>query len=82
MILGWLRLGSIATYVSHPVMVGFCSAGEILIAISQLKYMLGIKVSKAAAVTLVSACEPCQGALVWLVLTADSEDDDDYLRLG
>lgn len=57
MILGWLRLGSIATYVSHPVMVGFCSAGEILIAISQLKYMLGIKVSKAAAVTLVSACE-------------------------
>lgn len=64
MILGWLRLGSIATYVSHPVMVGFCSAGEILIAISQLKYMLGIKVSKAAAVILASASEPDKTCLL------------------
>lgn len=46
-VLGWLRLGSVATYVSHPVMVGFCTAGEILIAVSQLKYLLGIKVRRA-----------------------------------
>lgn len=43
-LLGSLRLGTIANYVSHPVMVGFCTAGEILIAVSQLKYLLGIKV--------------------------------------
>lgn len=42
--LGVLKMGEIATYVSHPVMQGFCSGGEILIAISQLKYLFGIKI--------------------------------------
>ena len=44
MVLGLFKMGEIATYVSHPVMQGFCSAGEILIAISQLKYLFGIKI--------------------------------------
>jgi MFS superfamily sulfate permease-like transporter len=50
-LLGWLKLGSVATYVSHPVMVGFCTAGEILIAVSQLKYLLGIKVSRNTCIS-------------------------------
>lgn len=42
--LGLLKMGEIATYVSHPVMQGFSSGGEILIAISQLKMLFGIKI--------------------------------------
>jgi len=41
---GVLKLGEIATYVSHPVMQGFCAGGEILIAISQLKFLFGISI--------------------------------------
>lgn len=42
--LGVLKLGEIATYVSHPVMQGFCAGGEILISISQLKFLFGINI--------------------------------------
>lgn len=44
--LGLLKMGEIATYVSHPVMQGFSSGGEILIAISQLKMLFGIKIPR------------------------------------
>ncbi|MHC5350175.1 SulP family inorganic anion transporter [Metapseudomonas furukawaii] len=37
-----LRLGFIANFLSHPVISGFISASALLIAISQLKHILGI----------------------------------------
>lgn len=43
-VMGLLRLGQVASYVSHPVMGGFSSGGEILIAVSQLKMLFGIKI--------------------------------------
>ncbi|NVK29992.1 MAG: sulfate permease [Gammaproteobacteria bacterium] len=44
-ILGMLRAGVIANFLSHPVISGFITASGVLIAISQLKHILGIKVS-------------------------------------
>lgn len=42
---GLLRLGFLAWFLSHPVISGFISGSAVLIAIGQLKYILGIKFS-------------------------------------
>lgn len=42
-VMSLLRLGFIANFLSHPVISGFISASGILIAVSQLKHILGIK---------------------------------------
>jgi SulP family sulfate permease len=44
-ILGVFRFGFIANLLSHPVIAAFITASAILIAISQLKHVLGIEVS-------------------------------------
>lgn len=45
MLLGFLRLGFIANFLSHPVIAGFITASGIIIAASQLKNILGVDVS-------------------------------------
>ncbi len=42
LLLGVLRLGFLANFLSHPVIAGFITASGILIAASQLKHVLGI----------------------------------------
>ncbi len=42
---GLLRLGFLAYFLSHPVISGFISGSAVLIAIGQLKYILGIKLA-------------------------------------
>ncbi|MEP3331848.1 sulfate permease [Sedimentitalea sp.] len=42
LLLGVLRLGFLANFLSHPVIAGFITASGILIATSQLKHILGI----------------------------------------
>ncbi|MGB0959293.1 MAG: SulP family inorganic anion transporter [Halocynthiibacter sp.] len=42
-LMGLLRLGFLANFLSHPVIAGFITASGILIAMSQLKHLLGIK---------------------------------------
>ena len=44
-LLGVLRLGFLANFLSHPVIAGFITASGIIIATSQLKHILGIKAS-------------------------------------
>lgn len=41
-VLGIFRLGFLANFLSHPVIAGFITASGILIATSQVKYVLGI----------------------------------------
>ncbi|MGB7242628.1 MAG: sulfate permease [Sulfitobacter sp.] len=41
--MGILRLGFIANFLSHPVISGFITASGILIAVSQLKHVLGVE---------------------------------------
>lgn len=42
MILGLLRMGFLANFLSHPVISGFITASGILIATSQFKHILGV----------------------------------------
>ncbi|WP_371055365.1 SulP family inorganic anion transporter [Rhodosalinus sp. K401] len=42
-VMGVLRLGFLANFLSHPVIAGFITASGILIAASQLKHILGIE---------------------------------------
>lgn len=42
MLMGLLRLGFLANFLSHPVIAGFITASGILIATSQLKHILGV----------------------------------------
>ena len=42
-VLGVLRLGFVANFLSHPVIAGFITASGVLIATSQLKHILGIE---------------------------------------
>ena len=46
MLLGVFRLGFLVNFISHPVIVGFTSAAAIIIAISQLKDLLGIQIPR------------------------------------
>jgi len=43
LIMGVLRLGFLARFLSHPVIAGFIAASGLLIAASQLKALLGVK---------------------------------------
>jgi SulP family sulfate permease len=42
---GALRLGFLAYFLSHPVISGFITGSAVLIAVGQLKHMLGVKVA-------------------------------------
>ena len=42
LLMGVLRLGFLANFLSHPVITGFITASGILIATSQLKHILGV----------------------------------------
>ena len=42
LVMGFLRLGFLASFLSHPVISGFITASGLLIAASQLKHILGV----------------------------------------
>ncbi|MBN7799132.1 SulP family inorganic anion transporter [Parahaliea mediterranea] len=43
LVMGALRLGFLANFLSHPVISGFITASGIVIALSQLKHVLGVQ---------------------------------------
>jgi SulP family sulfate permease len=43
LLMGLLRLGFLANFLSHPVISGFMSASGLLIALSQMKTIMGVK---------------------------------------
>ncbi|KAK7896867.1 hypothetical protein WMY93_022192 [Mugilogobius chulae] len=45
-ILGLLRFGFVAIYLSEPLVRGFTTAAAVHVVVSQLKYLLGIKTSR------------------------------------
>ncbi|MFN7116663.1 MAG: SulP family inorganic anion transporter [Saprospiraceae bacterium] len=46
LLLGILRLGFLVNFLSHPVVSGFTSASAVIIAVGQLKNLLGISLQK------------------------------------
>ncbi|MBY5927687.1 sulfate permease [Halomonas sp. DP8Y7-3] len=53
-LMGFLRLGFFANFLSHPVIGGFLSASGLLIAISQLSHLLGIDAGGYTALALIT----------------------------
>ncbi|NDL68964.1 SulP family inorganic anion transporter [Vreelandella alkaliphila] len=53
--MGVLRLGFLVNFLSHPVISGFITASGILIAISQLKHIVGVEASGHNVIELLSA---------------------------
>ncbi len=51
-VLGLLRFGFVANFLSHPVVAGFISSSGILIVLSQVKHLLGIAASGDTVPTL------------------------------
>ncbi|WP_444931618.1 SulP family inorganic anion transporter [Microbulbifer sp. SSSA002] len=54
-VLGALRLGMLANFLSHPVISGFITASALLIALSQLRHLLGIPASGDTAPELIAS---------------------------
>ena len=55
LLMGLLRLGFLANFLSHPVISGFITASGLLIATSQLKTLMGVKAEGHNFLELVSA---------------------------
>jgi SulP family sulfate permease len=54
-VMGLLRLGFLASFLSHPVISGFISASGLLIAASQLKTLMGVQAQGHSLVDLLVA---------------------------
>jgi len=50
-VLSFLRLGFLVNFLSHPVIIGFTAAAAIIIAISQLKDLLGFPIPRELSTT-------------------------------
>lgn len=46
LLLGTFRLGFLADYLSHPVLVGFTTAAALIIGASQLQHLLGLSIRR------------------------------------
>jgi len=49
---GFLRLGVLANYISHPVASGFVTASALLIALGQIKHLFGLEMEGHTALEL------------------------------
>lgn len=56
--MGLLRLGFLASFLSHPVISGFITASALIIAASQLKSLLGIQAAGSTLVEQLAALLP------------------------
>ena len=54
-LMGLLRLGFLANFLSHPVIAGFISASAILIILSQVKHLLGIPLEGSSLLPMLSS---------------------------
>ncbi len=68
LVLGIFKLGFLANFLSHPVISGFISASGILIAVSQLKYVLGIDASGHTLVEIIGSLASHLTELHWITV--------------
>ena len=66
---GLLRLGFLANLLSHPVISGFITASGILIAVSQLKHLLGVNAHGHSLPELVASLLQHVGETNFITLT-------------
>ncbi|EPX84660.1 high affinity sulfate transporter 1 [Rubellimicrobium thermophilum DSM 16684] len=63
--MGLLRLGFLASFLSHPVIGGFITASGILIATSQLRHLLGIEAGGDTLPEMIATLAAHLGAIHW-----------------
>jgi SulP family sulfate permease len=66
--LGFLRLGFLANFLSHPVIAGFITASGIIIAASQLKNIFGIDASGHNLLEIVVSLVEHLGEVNWITV--------------
>ena len=66
LVLGFLRLGFLANFLSHPVIAGFITASGIIIAASQLKNILGIDASGHNLLEIIVSLLEHLGEVNWI----------------
>jgi SulP family sulfate permease len=67
-VMGLLRLGFLANFLSHPVISGFISASGLLIAASQLKTLMGVKAQGHDLLALLTSLAAQIQNIHWLTL--------------
>lgn len=67
-VMGVLRLGMLANFLSHPVISGFITASGIIIAASQVKHILGVNASGHNLLELATSIVEHLGELHWPTL--------------
>ncbi|GHE19485.1 SulP family inorganic anion transporter [Halomonas urumqiensis] len=67
-VMGLLRMGFFANFLSHPVIAGFLSASGLLIAASQAGHLLGIEASGYTVTELVVSLATGLGGVHWPTL--------------
>ncbi|MDP7149993.1 MAG: sulfate permease [Paracoccaceae bacterium] len=68
LVMGVLRLGFLANFLSHPVIAGFITASGILIATSQLKHLFGIEAKGHNLIELLASLWQNLGDTNWITL--------------
>jgi SulP family sulfate permease len=63
--MGFLRLGFLANFLSHPVISGFITASGILIAAGQVKHLLGVPAEGHNLTAILRALAGNLGAVNW-----------------
>jgi SulP family sulfate permease len=66
MVLGLLRLGFLANLLSHPVISGFISASAILIAVGQIKHLIGVSASGENLIAMLAQLALKADGLNWV----------------
>jgi len=69
-ILGLLRMGFLANFLSHPVISGFISGASILIVLSQLPHLLGLASLPNSPAELLAAWQPVNSLVLGMGLLA------------
>lgn len=68
LVLGFLRLGFLANFLSHPVIAGFITASGIIIAASQMKNILGIDASGHNLLEIIVSLFEHLGEVNWITV--------------
>lgn len=68
LLMGLLRLGFLANFLSHPVIAGFITASGILIATSQLKHILGVSAHGHTLPVMLSSIVADLDQVNWITL--------------
>ena len=68
MLLGFLRMGFLANFLSHPVIAGFITASGLLIATSQVKHILGVRAEGHTLPEMLMSLAESIGQINWITL--------------